>query len=75
MIDISKFERLSYADYELHKRGSCIIEKGVKNDETVLSNESLNILKGHSDLNDDFLTHFCLLVGESVAEGNLPKNH
>ena len=44
-------------------------------DESVLSKESLSILKGHSDLNDDFLTLFCLLVGESVAEVNLPKNH
>ena len=75
VFDISKYERLSNVDYELHKHGSCIIEKGVKDDENVLSNGSLNILKGHSDLNDDFLTHFCLLVGESVAEVNLPKNH
>jgi len=64
VIDISKYERLSNKD-----------RKGVKDDKTVLSNESLNILKGHSDLNDDFLTHFCLLVGECVAEVNLPKNH
>ena len=28
VIDISKYERLSNVDYELHKRGSCIIEKG-----------------------------------------------
>ena len=57
VIDISKYERLSN---ELHKRGSCIIEMGVKDNETALSNESLNILKGHSDLSDYFLTHFCL---------------
>ena len=75
LTDISMYERLKNNDYELHKRGSCVIEKEVKNDETVLSNESLNILRGHSDLSDDFLTHFCLLVGEGVAEVNLPKTH
>jgi len=37
LTDISMYERRKNNDYELHKRGSCIIEKEVKNDERGLS--------------------------------------
>jgi len=74
--DILNYERIDNKDYALNARACCVIDSEVLEDcDQSLTNEMINILKGTYDLTDDCLTHFCLLVGESVTDIALPKTH
>jgi len=75
--DILKYERIDNDDYALKAKSRCVISIEVS--EVVnhsLTNEMMIILQGIYNLTEDnYLTHFCLLVEECVTYLALPKTH